>query len=66
VLQVQETSIPLSQSKHIHPGNTLEDVINTMGFAPIVPDNVPFTEPPTDEQLRIIREEIDPAKMYLG
>ena len=50
----------------IHPGNTLEDVINTMGFAPIVPDNVPFTEPPTDEQLRIIREEIDPAKMYLG
>ena len=50
----------------IHPGNTLEDFINTMGFAPIVPDNVPFTEPPTDEQLRIIREEIDPAKMYLG
>jgi glutaconate CoA-transferase subunit B len=50
----------------IHPGNTIEDVVETMGFAPVVPKKVPFTEPPEKEQLRIIREVIDPRKMYMG
>jgi glutaconate CoA-transferase, subunit B len=50
----------------IHPGNTLDDVLGTMGFAPVVPQNVPFTEPPTQEQVRLIREEIDPQRMYMG
>ena len=50
----------------IHPGNTIEDVVGTMGFAPVVPKQVPFTEPPEKEQLRLIREVIDPRKMYMG
>ena len=50
----------------IHPGNTLEDVIGTMGFTPLVPSDVPFTEAPTDEQLRLIREVIDPERKYIG
>jgi glutaconate CoA-transferase subunit B len=50
----------------IHPGNTLEDVLGTMGFTPVVPQLVPFTEPPTEEQLRLIREVIDPQRMYMG
>ncbi len=50
----------------IHPGNTLDDVLGTMGFAPAMPANVPFTEPPTAEQIRLIREEIDPKRMYMG
>lgn len=50
----------------IHPGNTIEDVVETMGFAPVVPKDVPYTEPPEKEQLRIIREVIDPLKMYMG
>ncbi len=50
----------------IHPGNTLDDVLGTMGFAPVVPAHVPTTEPPTPEQLRLIREEIDPQRMYMG
>jgi len=50
----------------IHPGNTVEDVVGTMGFAPVVPQDVPYTEPPEKEQLRIIREVIDPRKMYMG
>jgi glutaconate CoA-transferase subunit B len=50
----------------IHPGNTLDDVLGTMGFAPVVPQHVPFTEPPTQEQVRLIREEIDPQRMYMG
>ncbi len=50
----------------IHPGNTIEDVVRTMGFTPQIPDQVPFTEPPTSEQLRLIRDEIDPDRMYIG
>jgi glutaconate CoA-transferase subunit B len=50
----------------IHPGNTIEDVINTMGFKPEIPSSVPFTEAPSSEQLRLIREQIDPNKMYMG
>jgi glutaconate CoA-transferase subunit B len=50
----------------IHPGNTLDDVLGTMGFRPLVPAQVPFTEPPTAEQIRLIREVIDPQRMYMG
>jgi glutaconate CoA-transferase subunit B len=50
----------------IHPGNTLDDVLGTMGFAPVVPEHVPYTEPPTKEQVRLIRECIDPQRMYMG
>ncbi len=50
----------------VHPGNTVADVLGTMGFAPLLPEVVPFTEPPTAEQLRLIREVIDPERKYLG
>jgi glutaconate CoA-transferase subunit B len=50
----------------IHPGNTLDDVLGTMGFAPVVPEHVPYTEPPTKDQVRLIREVIDPQRMYMG
>ena len=50
----------------IHPGNTLDDVLGSMGFAPLVPQHVPFTEPPTPDQVRLIREVIDPQRMYMG
>jgi acyl CoA:acetate/3-ketoacid CoA transferase beta subunit len=50
----------------IHPGVTLEDVLANMAFQPIVPDDLPVTEPPTAEQVRLIREEIDPEGMYAG
>jgi glutaconate CoA-transferase, subunit B len=49
----------------IHPGNRIEDVLATMGFRPLIPDQVPFTEPPTAEQLRLLREEIDPERKYI-
>jgi glutaconate CoA-transferase, subunit B len=49
----------------IHPGNKLEDVLSTLGFRPIIPARVPETEPPAAEQLRLIREVIDPEQMYM-
>jgi glutaconate CoA-transferase subunit B len=50
----------------VHPGNRVEDVLCTMGFRPVVPRRVPFTKPPTAGQLRLIREVIDPERMYLA
>ncbi len=50
----------------IHPGNTLEDVLANLAFEPIVPSDLPTTEPPTAEHVRLIREEIDPEGMYAG
>ena len=50
----------------IHPSTTLDEVLSTMAFEPIVPDHVPTTEAPTPEQVRLIREEIDPDGMYAG
>lgn len=52
--------------KSIHPNTTLEDVLCNMSFKPIIPDNLAVTEPPTAEQVRLIREEIDPLKVYAG
>jgi glutaconate CoA-transferase subunit B len=50
----------------IHPGNTLEDVLATMGCKPIVPKEIPLTEPPSKDQLVLIRERIDPHNIYVG
>lgn len=50
----------------IHPGNTLEDVLDTMGFKPVITKPLPFTEPPSIDQLRLIRESIDPQRIYMG
>jgi acyl CoA:acetate/3-ketoacid CoA transferase beta subunit len=50
----------------IHPDSSLDDVLSNMNFQPIVPDNLPITEPPTTEQVRLIREEIDPQGNYAG
>lgn len=48
----------------IHPDSSLDDVLSNMNFEPIVPDDIPVTEPPTAEQVRLIREEIDPERRY--
>ncbi len=52
--------------RSIHPNTTLEDVLSNMNFKPVIPGNLAVTEPPTAEQVRLIREEIDPAKAYAG
>ncbi len=50
----------------IHPDSNLDDVLSNMNFQPIVPDSISITEPPTTEQVRLIREEIDPQNKYAG
>lgn len=49
----------------IHAGFTLDDVLAEMSFRPLAADTVPVTEPPTTEQVRLIREAIDPRRILL-
>ncbi len=44
----------------LHPGIQLEEVRDKTGGDLLVADNLAVTEPPTPEQLRQVREEIDP------
>jgi len=44
----------------VHTGVTPQQVQENTGFELIMPDPVPETEPPTEEEVRLIREEIDP------
>ena len=48
--------------RSVHPGVTVEQVVEATGFelAPS-PGGVPETDAPTDEELRILREEVDPT-----
>ena len=45
--------------KSIHPGVSVDQVVKSTGFELIVPGNVPETEPPTAEQLNVLRTRID-------
>ncbi|WP_338898837.1 CoA-transferase [Streptomyces sp. TG1A-60] len=44
----------------LHPGVTVEQVGEATGFGLAVPDEVPYTREPTEAELRLIREVIDP------
>jgi acyl CoA:acetate/3-ketoacid CoA transferase beta subunit len=50
----------------IHPGVTLEQVRETMGWQPHVASSLAVTPAPTPEELRLIREELDPEGAYAG
>lgn len=49
----------------LHPGATTEKVRSETGFELIVPAEVPRTQPPTKEELRILREVVDPTGFFL-
>ncbi len=48
-----------------NPGVTVEQVIENTGFELIIPEHVGQNEPPTEEELRILREEVDPERFYI-
>jgi glutaconate CoA-transferase subunit B len=45
--------------KSIHPGVSVDQVLKSTGFELIVPRHVPETEPPSAEQLNVLRTRID-------
>ena len=50
----------------VHPGVRIEDVVANTGFPLRFSEPVPETPLPTPEELRLLREEIDPRRVYLG
>jgi acyl CoA:acetate/3-ketoacid CoA transferase beta subunit len=44
----------------VHPGVSVDDVVANTAFKLVIPAKVPETRTPTDEELRLIREVIDP------
>ncbi|HHY88671.1 MAG TPA: CoA-transferase subunit beta [Chloroflexi bacterium] len=50
---------------HIHPGVQVEQVQENTGWPLKVAEDLCVTQPPTDEELRILREELDPRGVYL-
>jgi glutaconate CoA-transferase subunit B len=50
----------------LHPGVTATAVRDSMAWEPAGLDSASVTEPPTTEELRLIREELDPARNYAG
>lgn len=50
----------------LHSGVTVEQVQENTGWTLKVSPNLRQTEPPTAEELRILREELDPQRIYLG
>ena len=48
----------------MHPGVTMDVVRANMGWEPKVADDLGETPPPSVEELRLIREELDPGGAY--
>ncbi len=46
--------------RSVHPGVTVEQVVAATGFDLVIPSHVPQSRLPTDEELRLIRDAIDP------
>jgi len=49
----------------LHAGATVEQAIKNTSWKLKVADDLKTTEPPTDEELRLLREELDPTGIYL-
>lgn len=50
----------------VHPGVTVEQVKENTSFELHVDGDVAVTEPPSPDELRLLREEIDPAGIVIG
>lgn len=44
----------------LHPGVSIDDVVAACSFELVIPSDVPTTRLPTDEELRVLREVLDP------
>jgi glutaconate CoA-transferase subunit B len=49
----------------LHPRVTIDEVRANLGWEPKVAAKVGTTEPPTKEELRLLRDEFDPQRLYL-
>lgn len=50
----------------LHPGVDLADVKKNCGFELLVADTLDATTPPTEQELKVLREEVDPFGYVIG
>jgi len=50
----------------LHPGKTIEDVKANSSFEIVIPENYDMTTEPTDEELQVLREKVDPTRVIIG
>jgi glutaconate CoA-transferase subunit B len=55
-----ETPERRARLRSVHPGVSVEEVVAATGFELVIPDRVPESEPPSAEELRVLREVVDP------
>jgi len=51
---------------NVNPGYSRKDVQDNCGFELLWADKINDTEPPNDNELRILREEVDPQRYIIG
>jgi hypothetical protein len=52
--------------KSVHESSSLQEIVDNTGFELIIPDKVPTTIPPTDDEFHLLRTEIDPSGVLRG
>ncbi len=52
--------------KHVLPRFSVEDVIRSTGFELVIPPHLEPLEPPTPEELAVLRERVDPEGALRG
>ena len=57
-----ETPDHTMQIRSVHPGVSVDEVVAATGFPLEVPDDVPESRAPTDEELHLLREVLDPEE----
>lgn len=58
-----ETADRSMRLRSLHPGVTVDDVVENTGFELVIPADVPQTRRPTDDELHLIREVLDPDNL---
>ncbi len=49
----------------LNPGVSVDDVVANTGFDLLIPDDVTVNDPPSDEELRLLRDEVDKDRYYI-
>lgn len=65
VLDFEETTKRM-RIQSIHPGFTIDQIKDNCGFELVIPKDVPLTEPPTKEQVDILRRVLDPKSLLMS
>ena len=58
-----ETPDNAMRLRSVHPGVSVDEVVAATGFELVIPADVPESRFPTDDELRLIREVIDPQSL---